>query len=132
MADGALDMDELIARLRTRAADPGRRVDVRPSAFDRRVQALDLGTLIEQLGSTRADLAGLLDGIRAGEVPARPAARAEAVGDEMADRPTTELPSPPPRQPSRQPRRDSGSRCRRTCAASTPKWPTAASDRVSA
>ena len=88
------DIDELIARLRTRAADPERRVDARRSAFDRRAATLDLGALMGELQSTRGDLAALLDGIRAGALPPAPLARAEAIGREMADTATPALPVP--------------------------------------
>jgi hypothetical protein len=88
------DIDELIARLRTRAADPDRRVDVRRSAFDPRTATLDLGALMGELQSTRGDLAALLDGIRAGALPPAPVASAEAIGTAMADTTTLALPSP--------------------------------------
>jgi hypothetical protein len=89
MAERTPRMDDLIARLRARATDPDRRVDVRPSLFDQRVGALDLGGLIGQLRTTRGDLASLLDGIRSGELPAGPVARAGELGASMAQ------PAPP-------------------------------------
>jgi hypothetical protein len=88
------DIDELITRLRTRAADPERRVDVRRSAFDRRTATLDLGALMGELQSTRGDLAALLDGIRTGALAPAPVARADAIEMEMADTATPALPLP--------------------------------------
>jgi len=48
--------DDLIDRPRARAADPERRVDVRPSQFMAGVSTMDLGGLMGMLGSVSGDL----------------------------------------------------------------------------
>jgi hypothetical protein len=67
--DGAgRPLDDLVRRLRGRAADPARRVDVAVSRFDAGVRALDLGGLMGQLGSIGALLQRTVDANRAGRV----------------------------------------------------------------
>jgi hypothetical protein len=60
------DLDDLIERLRARLADPARRVDVRPRAFDRDVATMDLGSLLGAGRGAAADLARVVDANRAG------------------------------------------------------------------
>ena len=70
--------DELIARLRARAADPERRVDVRPSQFMAGVSTLDLGGLMGMLGSVSSDLRRVVAANQAG-TPVDPDLHAKAV-----------------------------------------------------
>jgi hypothetical protein len=61
-------MDDLIERLRSRLADPERRVDTRPRAFDQAVASMDLSSLLSQ-GSA---LAGQLGRVVAANQASRP------------------------------------------------------------
>ena len=87
--------DELIARLRARAADPDRRVDVRPSQFMAGISTLDLGGLMGMLGSVSGDLQRVVAANQAG-APIDPAvnARAEQFGAAMNTPVETALPAP--------------------------------------
>ena len=76
-AAGMSAADELIARLRTRAADPERRVDVRPSQFMAGVSTLDLSGLMGMLGSVSGDLRRVVAANQAG-TPVDPALHAKA------------------------------------------------------
>ena len=86
--------DELIARLRARAADPERRVDVRPSQFMAGVSTLDLGGLMGMLGSVSSDLRRVVAANQAG-TPVDPALHAKAVsiGAAMSTPVATSLPA---------------------------------------
>ena len=87
--------DELIARLRARAADPERRVDVRQNQFMAGVSTLDLGGLMGMLGSVSGDLRRVVAANQAGQ-PIDPAlhARAEAFGQAMNRPVEATLPAP--------------------------------------
>jgi len=87
--------DELIARLRQRAADPDRRVDVRQSQFMAGVSTLDLGGLMGKLGSVSGDLRRVVAANQSGQ-PIDPAvhARAEQFGAAMTTPTETALPPP--------------------------------------
>ena len=87
--------DELIARLRQRARDPERRVDVRQSQFMAGVSTLDLGGLMGMLGSVSGDLQRVVAANQAGQ-PIDPAAhaRAEQFGASMNTPVETSLPPP--------------------------------------
>ena len=87
--------DELIARLQARAADPERRVDVRPSEFMAGVSSLDLGGLMGMLGSVSGDLQRVVAANQSGQ-PIDPAvlARADQFGAAMATPTASTLPPP--------------------------------------
>lgn len=87
-------MDELIARLRERAADPERRTQVRPTLFTRHVRGLDARELLTSLEQTRAHLDRAVAASLAGRID--PAAGGRA--DELAAALQTPAPSslPPP------------------------------------
>jgi hypothetical protein len=91
--------DELIGRLRARAADPERRVDVRPSQFMAGISTLDLGGLMGMLGSISGDLKRVVAANQAG-TPVDPTlhAKAQAIGAAMS----TPMPAglPPPADPA--------------------------------
>ena len=86
--------DELIARLLARAADPERRVDVRPSQFMAGVSTLDLGGLMGMLGSVSGDLRRVVAANQAG-TPVDPELHAKAVsiGASMSTPVATALPA---------------------------------------
>jgi hypothetical protein len=86
--------DELIARLRARAADPKRRADVIVSAFDRNVRTLDLGSLMSQLGSVAGLLRQTVDANREGRVDPAGHARALDIRREMTTPAQPNLPGP--------------------------------------
>jgi hypothetical protein len=87
--------DELIGRLRARAADPERRVDVRPSQFMAGISTLDLGGLMGMLGTFSGDLRRVVASNQAG-TPVDPTlhAKAEAIGAAMSTPMPAELPPP--------------------------------------
>jgi hypothetical protein len=87
--------DALIERLRARAADPDRRVDVRQSQFMAGVSTLDLGGLLGMLGSVAGDLTRVVAANQAG-TPIDPAiqARAEGFGQAMSAPVPAPLPAP--------------------------------------
>lgn len=89
--------DSLIARLRERAADPVRRVDVRPNTLAMGGQLLDLGGMLRGPGGIaslltqlRGDLARLQDPARAPEVTAK----VERMMTGMTPPPPAPLPGP--------------------------------------
>jgi hypothetical protein len=86
--------EELLARLRTRAADPMRRVDSLTNAFYSGVQSLDLGSLLKVGRSLVEDLRVV---VRSGPdgPPADIVARAEQLGAAMHAPPVAE-PAPAP------------------------------------
>ena len=91
-------MDELIEQLRARAADPERRVDVRPTQLWSTMKALDLRGLFGALRDVQADLARALDASREGRVDPPAHARAEEIQRAMSTPVESEL--PPPADPS--------------------------------
>lgn len=96
MTDGDLPGgEELLARLRERAADPERRVDVRQSQFMAGVSSLDLGGLMGMLGAVSGDLKRVVAANQSGQ-PIDPAAqaRAEQFGVAMNTPVEASLPSP--------------------------------------
>jgi hypothetical protein len=87
--------DQLVERLRARAADPERRVDVRPSQFMAGISTLDLGGLMGMLGSVSGDLQRVVAANQAGApIDATLHARAEAFGASMSTPVATSLPAP--------------------------------------
>lgn len=56
------DHDDLVARVRARAADPERRLELRSSAFGAMVGSLDLSGLFEMGRSIQQDLARVVEG----------------------------------------------------------------------
>jgi hypothetical protein len=91
---GSPTADELIRRLRVRAADPERRVDVRQDSFSARVMSLDLGSLFGALGSAAADLRRVVADNQAGRVDPEMVAKANRIGAQMAT-PVEAVLSPP-------------------------------------
>jgi hypothetical protein len=87
--------DDLLERLRVRAADPERRVDVRQSQFMAGVSSLDLGGLMGMLGTVSGALKQVVASNQAG-VPVDPAlsAQAEAFGTAMSTPVAKDLPPP--------------------------------------
>src|SRR2546423_8609791 len=86
-------MDDLIARLRTRAADAERRTDVRVSQFDNTFRTLDLGSLLTMGRSLGADLRRVVAANQAGQVDPSGAGRAEAIEQAMATPVEHDLPA---------------------------------------
>jgi hypothetical protein len=89
-----LSRDELIARLRERAADPERRVDVRQTEFSSSFSTMDLGDLLQGIMSGGADLRRLVSANQAGVVDEKLVAKAEQIGAAMSTPASTELPAP--------------------------------------
>ena len=83
------DLDGLIERLRIRLADPARRVDVQPRAFDRSVQALDLGGLLQ----AGRGLGAMLQSVVGANTSGRPIGDAEAA---VVDQLAASMREPPP------------------------------------
>jgi hypothetical protein len=86
--------DELIARLRERAADPERRADVRQSEFTASVTSMSLGDLLQGIMGGGADLRGLVSANQAGVVDAELVAKAERIEAAMSTPAATGLPAP--------------------------------------
>jgi hypothetical protein len=91
---GGSRMDDLIGRLRARAADAERRTDVRVSQFDNTVRTLDLGSLFRMGRSVGGDLKRVVAANQAGQVDLRGLRRANAIGQAMATPVARDLPSP--------------------------------------
>jgi hypothetical protein len=72
-------VDNLIERLRERAADPERRVDAQETQFFAQVKNLDLGGLLDMLGDLRPFFDRGLDASRAGQVDPDVVAKADEV-----------------------------------------------------
>ncbi len=87
-------MEELIERLKARAADPERRTDTRPSVFTQRLGGMDLDGLLRGLRQSRADLDRAEAASRSGHVD--PVAHAAALDLEaqMRTPADTDLPAP--------------------------------------
>jgi hypothetical protein len=84
------DLDGLIERLQIRLADPARRVDVQPRAFDQAVATLDLGSLLQAGRGLGASLRSVVDANTSG----RPIGAAEsALVDRLAE--SMREPAPP-------------------------------------
>ena len=87
--------DELIDRLRARANDPERRVDVRASQFMAQVSTLDLGGLMGMLGQVSGDLKRVVAANQSGQrIDPDLHAKAEAIGAAMSTPVATSLPAP--------------------------------------
>jgi hypothetical protein len=86
--------DELIGRLRARAMDPDRRVDVPQSQFMAGLSTMDLGGLMGMLGSVAGDLKNVVAANQAG-TPIDPAvnARTADLGRAMRTPVATDLPA---------------------------------------
>ena len=124
-----LDLDKLLPRLRDRAADPDRRTSSRPSQLGAQMRSLDLGGLLSMGRSLADQLRGVVAANQAGTID--PAAHDAAL--DLERRMTTPagsvLPAPADEATrSRRPRPVSACGCRTCSGASTPRWPTAASD----
>ena len=87
-------VDELIARLKARAADPERRVDFRQDSFSAGVTSLDLGSLMGMLGGAAADLRRVVANNQAGIVDPDLTAKANEVAQQMATPVAAHLPPP--------------------------------------
>jgi len=64
----SLPLDELIERLRARAADPDRRTSVQPSEFTATVRTMDLGSMLSSLRSLAGSLKDVVDANQQGRV----------------------------------------------------------------
>ncbi|HKG57813.1 MAG TPA: SMI1/KNR4 family protein, partial [Candidatus Limnocylindrales bacterium] len=87
-------MDDLIARLRARAADAERRTDVRPSQFSSTVRGLDLGSLMTMGRSLAADLGRVVAANQEGRVDGPGFARALGIEQAMNTPAQRDLPPP--------------------------------------
>ena len=87
-------IDDLIDRLRRRAADPDRRVDFRQSVFSQQVTSLNLGSLLGMLGGAAADLRRVVADKQAGRVDPEIVAKADLIGAAMSTPVVATLPSP--------------------------------------
>jgi hypothetical protein len=76
--------DELLPRLRARAADPARRTDVRPNQLMAQVQTLDLGGLLSMAGGLADALRGVVVANQAGRVDAAGQARAQELQRQLS------------------------------------------------
>ena len=93
-ADHPASSDDLVARLRARASDPDRRIDVRQDAFSAQVTSLDLGSLIGMLGGAAADLKRIASANQAGRVELDLVAKADRIGEAMSTPVPTTRPLP--------------------------------------
>jgi hypothetical protein len=89
-----IDHDELLARLRRRAADPQRRTTERPSQFAAQTRSMDFGSLLSMLGSVSSDLDRVVAANRSGLVDPAGSARAQAFDDAMRTPASSSLPEP--------------------------------------
>jgi hypothetical protein len=90
----ALPLDELIARLRERAADPARRTTSRPSELTAEVRTLDLGGLLSMGRSLGGQLRAVVDANRAGRVDEAGVAAARDLERRMETPAPSILPAP--------------------------------------
>jgi hypothetical protein len=86
--------DDLIDRLRRRAADPDRRVDVHQNVFSQQVTTMDLSSLLGMLGGAAADLRRVVADNQAGRVDPEIVAKADRIGAAMSTPVAATLPSP--------------------------------------
>jgi SMI1 / KNR4 family (SUKH-1) len=84
--------DDLIARVQQRAADPNRRVDVRPNVFSANVMSMDLGSLLGKLGGAAADLKRVVAANQAGRVDPELVTKADRIAADMSTPVETTLP----------------------------------------
>ena len=82
--DPAASIDDLIARVRQRAADPNRRVDVRQNVFSAQVMSMDLGSLLGMLGGAAADLKRVVADNQAGRVDPAVVTKADRIAADMS------------------------------------------------
>ena len=87
-------IDDLIDRLRRRAADPDRRVDFRQNVFSQQVTSMNLGSLLGMLGGAAADLRRVVADNQAGRVDPEIVAKADLIGAAMSTPVVATLPSP--------------------------------------
>ena len=85
-------LDDLIARLQRRAADPDRRVDVRQNVFSAQVTSMNLGSLLGMLGGAAADLKRVVADNQAGKVNPDLVAKADRIAADMSTPVETSLP----------------------------------------
>jgi len=93
-ADRPAPSDDLVARLRARASDPERRIDVRQDAFSAQVTSLDLGSLMGMLGGAAGDLKRIVAANQAGRVEPDLVAKADRIGQAMSTPGPTTQPLP--------------------------------------
>jgi len=91
-------LDDLIARLRERAADSNRRVDVRQDVFSAQVMSMNLGSLLGMLGGAAADLKRVVADNQAGRVDPVLVTKADRIAGDMSTPFETTL--PPPAEPA--------------------------------
>lgn len=94
MSSNANDPDQLLARLRQRAADPERRTSVRPSQFTAQTRTMDLGGLLSMLGGVAGDLNRVVSANQSGRVDAAGLARAQEFQAAMSTPVSSDLPAP--------------------------------------
>lgn len=94
MSEPQPTIDDLIPRLRERAADPARRTTHRPTQFSRDVGGLGLGGMLSLGRSLAADLGRVVGANQTGGVDALGAARAEDVHRAMTTPADRDLPLP--------------------------------------
>jgi hypothetical protein len=85
-------LDDLIARLQRRAADPDRRVDVAQDVFSAQVTSMNLGSLLGMLGGAAADLKRVVADNQAGRVDPDLVAKADRIAADMSTPVETSLP----------------------------------------
>lgn len=90
----APDLDELIERLRVRAADPDRRTSSPPSRFMAGVRTLDLGGLAAMTRQLAADLGRVVSANQQGRVDPTGHAKARDLEHEMTTAAPSILPAP--------------------------------------
>ena len=90
----ALPLDELIPRLRARAADPDRRTTTRPSTMFATVRSMGPGGLLAMASSVAADLDRVVRAIHDGRIDPDGVARAEALEESMLTPAPSVLPGP--------------------------------------
>ncbi|HEY5629709.1 MAG TPA: SMI1/KNR4 family protein [Candidatus Limnocylindrales bacterium] len=88
------NIDDLLQRLRARAADPERRTSARPSQFTASIRTLGPSDLVSMLGGLAADLDRVVASNRTDGVDLAGRARAEALGDAMRTPASGDLPAP--------------------------------------
>ena len=94
MTDDRPIPDALLERLRTRIADPDRRVDHRPSQFQAGIASLDLGQLFGQLRQAGADLDRIVQANQAGRRDPEMNTRAEQIERDVNTPVRAPLPGP--------------------------------------
>ena len=94
MSTDSASLDNLIAHLQQRAADPNRRVDVRQDVFSAQVTSMNLGSLLGMLGGAAADLKRVVADNQAGRVDPELVSKADRIAADMSTPVETSLPTP--------------------------------------